>query len=431
MAAIALGLLVAGPRPCVASPGDSLAVHFEIGASADASNELYYEQTYTDTTFLGRRLYGTPESREAGVAAMDLAGRRGDGRWEYGLHPELTLGDEVTRASATGSVRFRPDDRWRMALEPRFEFSHDRSFDLDRREVLFASTGGVRRLFGDGLDQASLRVGGEFLSTPGSGDPFLLAHRVGRAALGWDHDGLLGTAWSARYEAALRTFPDSVARDHQEHEIEFSARRDFLGGHGVSLLGVFTRRFPLRDVPGTRDRFAEGRAELRGTLRFNDAYSLVLSVDGDGYRYDHPDSLVDFDYAVARGDLRIRRDFSGRAWLAAGPKWEVLTAPWNRAERYAEVAASLEVEFLDTGRWWLVEPSAGRRGYEASEDGTSTDPSAIHSSYLFVGVQALGDQALPGRLRARITFDGRAEKHDDPSQDSRSLYFSLDVRRLF
>ena len=134
---------------------------------------------------------------------------------------------------------------------------------------------------------------------------------------------------------------------------------------------------------------------------------------------------------MVRAELLLRRDFSGRAWLAAGPRAELLTAPWNPAERYREWGASLEVEFLDDGRWWLLGPAAGRRGYEVSEVGSSTEPNAIHSSYLFAELQVLADQALPGHWRLRLTANGRSEKHDDPSQDARSLYFSLDLRRLF
>ena len=416
-------------RSSAALPADSLAVRFEVGASADGSNELFYEQSYTDTTFLGRRLHGTPESRGAGVAAMELTGARGSGRWQYTLRPELTLGDAVTRAVATGTLRFRPDPRWRLAFEPRAEYSRDLSFDLDRRELVLASTASALRRFSD--DVLDLRLGGELLQTPASRDPFLLAHRVGRGVLDWDHDGILGLGWDLRYEADVRTFPDSTLRDHQEHQVELSARRDFSGGHALTMLAGLTRRSTLYSAPGTRDRFTEARAEVRGTWRFDESYSCVAGVEGDGYRYDDPDSLVDFDYTIVRAEAHVRRDFAGRAWLSAGPRLEWLAAPWNPSERYREFAAAVEFEFLGTGRWWLLGPAIGRRGYEVSESGQSTDPNAIHSTYLFAELQVLGDQSLPGRLRARITANVRLEKHDDPSQDARSLYFSLDLRRLF
>ena len=414
-----------------APPPDSVGVHFELGATTDVSNELYYEQSYTDTTFLGRQLHGTPESHAAGVAALDLAGASGAGRWGWALRPEATWGDVLQRAEATGALRFRPDPAWRLAFEPRAEIERDQSFGLDRREQLLGSSASARRRFADGSDAVLMRLDGEHLDTPGSNDPYLLAHRVGAASIGWEHDAVSGLGWELRAEQDLRAFPDSTERDHRERQFELNARRDFLGGHGISMLVGLTQREPMHVVPGSRDHFDEARGELRATVRTGEAWALVAGLEGDGYRYAEPDSLVDFDYTVVRGQLHLRHDLGTRAWLGAGPRWERLSAPWNTAERYDEGAFSLEAEFLGATGWWMFEPSAGRRGYQASENGQSLDPNAIHSSYLFADVQVLGDQGLPRRWRARLTLSARAEKHDDPSQDSRSLYFSLDLRRLF
>ena len=41
-----------------------------------------------------------------------------------------------------------------------------------------------------------------------------------------------------------------------------------------------------------------------------------------------------------------------------------------------------------------------------------------------------GDQPLPGSLRLRLSGMGRAVVHSDGTEDARSLYFSLDLRRL-
>jgi hypothetical protein len=419
------------PAPALRAPPDSVHVHFELGASADASNEQFYEQTYTDTTFLGRQLHGTPQGSAAGVAAMELSGLRDAGRMSYALRPELALGDLVTRAGATGALGLRAGEHWRTLFEPRVQFSRDRSFGIERREMLAASTATARRRFDDGADALELRLGGELLGTHGSSDPFLLSHRNLRLGAGWDHDGLLGLGWGANYRIDVRTFPDSTNRDHIEHDGEISLRRDFLGGHSLSFVAGATRRIPRHDVPGSRDHFFEARGELLGSLHFSDQYAGELLIEADGYRYDRPDSAVDFDYALTRMQMRVRRDFGGRAWLAFGPRVEILTAPWNAAERYVEVALPLELETLAAGHWWLLEPAAGTRAYELSESGNSKDPAAIHSSYLFLETEVLGEQPLPLRTRARLTMSARFEQHDDPSQDSRSLYFSLDVRRLF
>jgi hypothetical protein len=417
--------------PALRPPPDSLHVHFELGASADASNEQFYEQTYTDTTFLGRQLHGTPQGSAAGVAAMELSGLRDQGRLSYALRPELALGDLVTRAGATGALGLRAGEHWRTLFEPRVQYSRDRSFGIERRELLAASTASARRRFDDGADALELHLGGELLGTHGSTDPFLLAHRNVRFGAGWDHDGLLGLGWGAQYRLDVRTFPDSTNRDHVEHDGEISLRRDFLGGHSLSLVAGATRRIASHDVPGSRDRFFEARGELLGSLHFNDQYAGELLIEADGYRYDRPDSAVDFDYALTRIRTRVRRDFGERAWLAFGPRVEVLTAPWNAAERYVEVALPLELETLAAGHWWLLEPAAGTRAYQLSESGNSKDPAAIHSSYLFLETEVLGEQPLPQRMRARLTAIVRFEQHDDPSQDSRSLYFSLDLRRVF
>jgi hypothetical protein len=38
---------------------------------------------------------------------------------------------------------------------------------------------------------------------------------------------------------------------------------------------------------------------------------------------------------------------------------------------------------------------------------------------------------MAGALRLRAFVTGRLERHDDSSQDSRSLYISCELRRLF
>jgi hypothetical protein len=55
----------------------------------------------------------------------------------------------------------------------------------------------------------------------------------------------------------------------------------------------------------------------------------------------------------------------------------------------------------------------------------------LHSSFDFVELTGFLDQPLPGKLRARATAAVRSERHDVADHDARSLYFSLDLRRLF
>lgn len=410
---------------------DSLAFRAEIGTSGDVSNELFYEQSYTDTTFLGRRLHGTPEQHAAAVALVELVGRSVDRRWEYSVRPEMSLGDRFARGAASGVVRLHTASQWRLSLEPRAELLHDRRFDLDRHELLVASTIAARRRFPGRPDQFDVRLGAEELRTAGSDDPFLLAHHLVRGSAGWEHDGYGVVGWSARYAADWRSFPDSTNRDHIEQRLEGSVNHEFLGGHAVSLASAIVRRVAQHTVVSTRDCFSQPRGELSGTMRWGERFTARAAVAGEWMLYDWPDSLVDFNYGTQRGELELRRELGSRLALALTPQIERLGSSWAPAERYLEPAFALAAEWLDAGSWWFVAPAIGRRNYEASQGGDSTDPAAIHSSYQFVEVQVMGDQALPARLRARVTIDARAERHDDPSQDSRSLYFSLDLRRLF
>jgi hypothetical protein len=76
-----------------------------------------------------------------------------------------------------------------------------------------------------------------------------------------------------------------------------------------------------------------------------------------------------------------------------------------------------------------VIPIAGWRDYDEGPAGSPTV--GLHSSYAFYEVNVLADQALPGALRLRAYVNARYESHVDPAQDASSLYFSLDLRRLF
>ncbi len=419
--------LLAAPSPVRAA--DSLAVHAEIGGSVDTSNEFYYEDTYTDTTFLGRRLHDTPESRIAGVAAAEIGGRHGP--FDFSLRPEVTLGDKVTRLASAATLSARTDGGWRFVLEPRVEHSRDLSFGITRRQELFATRARARRTSVTGADALDLRGSGEWLSTPGSSDPFLLAHRASSVGAGWSHMGLFGPDLDLRYDLVARAFPDSQPRDHFEHQAALGLHQDFSGGHAAELDAELDRRVTQHVVGSSRDRFLEGRAAARGVVRLGDAWSIRGGVEAELVRYDAPDSVLDFDYHVERAHLTLRREVGLGFSAGIGPRAEWLGAPWNAAERYHEYGGAIALELLSASHWWSLEPSAGWRGYALSESGGTGEDVALHSSYAFLDLQAMGDQALPGRLKARVMLAARLEKHRDAAQDARSLYFSFDLRRLF
>lgn len=435
--ACALAVLLAGAvaRDAVASPAppapDSVTVRLEVGADTDVSNELYYEYAYTDTTFLGRRLLGSPQERSAAVAMLDAHGLASSGRLVWALRPEVSLGDVASRAALTGFARRRFGTTWDAALEPRLEYSRDRSFGLDRREQLAGLSGVARHRSDDDVNLYELRADGEALATPGSGDAYLLAHRVARGVLGWDHDALWGMSWSARYAAALRVFPDSTQRDHQEHDAELTLRPSLPGGHSLAVTIGSTRRVATHPVASSRDCYVEPRAELRAHVAVSERWAVLAVAEGDLVRYDFPDSALDFDYGVVRARLYARREFRHGISLAVGPRAERLASSWAPGERYSEWAVGGEFERVGAGPWWLVEPALGVRRYALSEAGGGDATQVLHSSYRFAELQVIGDQPLPARLRARVTMDARGERHDDASQDSGSLYFSLGLRRLF
>src|SRR5215470_15949858 len=66
------------PRSLALDLVDTLAVHLETGASTDLTNELYYEDAFVDTTFLGRRLVSTPESNTGALLHAPVVGTRSD-----------------------------------------------------------------------------------------------------------------------------------------------------------------------------------------------------------------------------------------------------------------------------------------------------------------------------------------------------------------
>ena len=96
-------------------------------------------------------------------------------------------------------------------------------------------------------------------------------------------------------------------------------------------------------------------------------------------------------------------------------------------ERYHEWGVSLDVERSLGRAWWSFSPSAGVREYSAIGEVARFSG---HSDYRFLELAVLVDQELPLRCRVRLAATARLEKHDDPSQDARSLYFSVDLRRL-
>jgi len=78
-----------------------------------------------------------------------------------------------------------------------------------------------------------------------------------------------------------------------------------------------------------------------------------------------------------------------------------------------------------------VAPAAGVRAYGRGPLAENLGLGSLHSSYAFYELTLFGDQAIAGGLRLRALASGRWEPHVDATQNAGSLYFSLDLRRLF
>lgn len=158
----------------------------------------------------------------------------------------------------------------------------------------------------------------------------------------------------------------------------------------------------------------------------------MAHVDCGSVQFDVEDDVPYFDHTrvSARGGPRLQ---SSPVWtLEAGPRLEWMRAPLAQDEAYDEYAGYASFETIARGALWTIAPAAGRRTYRA----TGVDPafgslSTGHSSYDFLELDAFGDQAVPGGLRLRLSANGRWEFHDAAVENAASLYFSLDVRRLF
>lgn len=429
--ALSLAILLGAFRAGSAFAGaDSTSVHVEVGSAGEVSNEQFFEDVYSDTTFLGRRLHGSPENRVAGVASGEFGWyTRGGG--SLLVRPDLAFGNRLSRVATSATWRRPIAEGWRLGLDPQVSWERDRSFGVDRREARAGVVGRVRRTWGDGADALELRGGGDWLDTHGSNDAFALSHRNGRVALDWQASPLLGWDRHALAEFAVRTFPDSVTRDHYEFLVSADARRDFGPGDALRLDGELVRRAARFTVPGSRDRYSNGRGTLETEWSLPWASSVVVALDGEGFHYDDPDSIVDFDWGLLRARLDWKLSQGGHGSLAVGPRFERLLAPWNAGESYREYTGRVSLEHLSPRAWYSLEPAVGRRRYDSPETPGTYSVQALHSSFDFLELDGFAEQQLPGRLRVRLLANGRLEKHDDGAQDARSLYISLDVRRLF
>lgn len=427
---LAVLLALAAPAPAaqaaVAGP-DSLAWRFELGGSTDGTNELYYG-ALVDTVFLPRRRVSEPEVRYAGVALAALQGTRGQRAADYLAQAQLSWGDKVKAADLLAHWRRDWPERWRLRLDHRLEYRDDRSFDLERRDWRGVLDGRLRRAVGDGSTSLELANSFQLQRTFGDTTGFFLSNLYDRLSLRVEQFRDVERDWSLGATAAVRTFADSSGRDHAEFAGLGRWRSPWGTRFELETDAVLTRRAPLRDVASSRDRFVLVNGGGGVALRFGDRWKGVLRAELDETRYDDPNDTY-FDYFVLHGRLDARFEPGWRWSVAAGPRLEWLRAPREPAEDYLESGGGLDLSWARPGAYLSFAPQAGWRDYLGAGE---LDVIVVqHSSYAFYELAGYFDQRLPLGLRGRGVGSARWEFHVNAEDDARSLYFSLDLRRIF
>lgn len=428
-AALLAALLPLAAPAARADAGDSLRVRFEIGLSGEVTNERYYE-TFDDSTFR-REPVDDPERRYGGVALLRLDGARHGGSTWFQVTNELLAGDRLTRnvLGALWRSDLTPEDR--LSVDPRLEYRRDRTLGRDLDEWRATVAARFRHQFLESFRSLDVALRGELLRADGAGAQYLLDRQAGGVAAGFEQIGITGPEWRLGYRFTARRFPDSTARDHYEHGWEGRLRSDPASSWSWQVETSGERRVTIALAPTSRDNFWQERVDLEVERRGEGVVGLRARLEGEALQYDLPDSSLYFDYRTAR--LAAGPRFGGdRGWaLWAAPRVEALFAPWNPGEEYVEGAVQLELESFAGRAWWSVTPAAGWRSYRDDPVAAALGLEDLRSSYAFAELAAHGDQPLPGALRLRLNANARLEAHADESQDAASLYFSLDVRKIF
>jgi hypothetical protein len=135
-----------------------------------------------------------------------------------------------------------------------------------------------------------------------------------------------------------------------------------------------------------------------------------------------------FDYSIVRGRAGARFESEALWSVELAPRVEWLRAPLQPAEDYLESAADVDLTWIGARSYVTLSPVGGWRDYQGSGDGVIT---IAHSSYAFYELLGYLDHRLPAGFRVRGSGSVRWERHTNSDDDSSSLYFSLDLRRIF
>jgi len=418
----------------LAALADTARVRYEAGAGLDFTNEQFYEDLFDSSLVaqrIGQQRVSTPETRTAALFDAAFAGTRDGRRARYELRPSASFGDLLQRAGFDGVWRQRFGVWNELVLAPGAEFRHDETFGRDLEESRAGMSARLLRTLSDAATVAEGGMGGEWLHARGAGAEYLPSRNSGFVSAALERGALGGPDWRAEYVFRVRTFPDSVERNHLEHGWDARWRRELGGGWALAFDGDGERRGTLRPAPTTRDNFLRNRVAAELSREPFTGWRLRARGEVEEMRYDTEDTtLFENDTATRAWLLFGGSPRSGNWSLSAGPRAELESSD-DPVESYRELAGRVELEWLRPGTWWTWTPEAGRRRYDLRASAASDAVNALHSSYTFVELGLIGDQRLAGAMRLRAFATGRLERHDDPSQDSRSLYISCELRRLF
>ncbi len=415
-----------------ARPADSLRLRWEVGGSSDYTNEIYYLDSLATPTLVERQRFEIPEARYAGVALASIEGTRSGGRTHFSLSQELSIGDRLSRAALAGLWRGAVAPEWRLLLTPRMQYRRDRTLGRDFEEFQGTGSARLRRSFASGTSAAELGLLGDGLRTTGTGTGLLPDRWTAGATAMLEQGDFRGLDWRLDYTLRARGFPDSTVRDHFEHETQGRGRV----GWGLANFLVFdarlVRRVTARLAPTSRDNFWEESGSLDLVTGAAGPVGWPARLELEAAQFDVEDEVLYFNHRTLRAQTGVRYQ-PPRSWtLEVGPLAEWLSAPRATDEDYLEFGGFADFETVSSGTLWNVTPSGGRRSYRGAGASSTADLYAGgRSSYRYVQLDALGDQSLPGAWRVRVAGSARWEFHDDSSQNAGSLYFSLDVRRLF
>ena len=421
------------------SAADSTRVSLEVGAGADFSNQVFYEESFDSTAFGRRVAIDDPETRAGAIALVRLVGVRG--RTAFHLANEARAGDALLRNVARAGVAYAAGERSRLTLDVEADGRSDTSFGVKRRDLRLGAVAAGRVSSEDRLSGGRLFARADRVRGHEEGDGLRLFPDFDFVQAGVDLDRLWGASGTASlgYALGARSFPDTAVRNHLEHVLAASALWRLDERWSLDLFADGGRR-AAREEAAVGDRMWHADVELRLTRRAGEQWEIGARSRARGMRYDAPDPTF-FDSRFWRHAVFARRRSDGGLEVELRPEVEFARTPRfgrlpptasagdRRAvagEEYDEWALRGEVERFGTAGWWTVSPALGRRSY--LEAARSAEDLSSRSDFWFAEVTAFADRRLARGLVVRGSADFRLEDHAIASDDAKSVSVAAELR---